>query len=151
MQTINKILVAIDFSEYSLSVAKYAIDLAHDVGATLLFANIYNKRDVDMLKKIESRHQEFSSKKYIDENMNDRKERLEKMAIELNYGKSKVETLVRIGVPHETLLEVIKEKKLDLLVIGTKGRSNLVDTVIGACAQKMFRRSPIPVLSIREK
>jgi nucleotide-binding universal stress UspA family protein len=151
MKTINKILVAIDFSEYSLWVAKYAIDLAHDVEATLLFANIYNKRDVDILKKIESRYQKFSSKKYIDEYVNDRKERLEKMTQELNYGNLKVETLVRIGVPHEALLEVIKEKKPDLLVIGTKGRSNLLDTVIGACAQKMFRRSPIPVLSIREK
>ena len=80
MKTINKILVAIDFSKYSLPLAKYAVDLAYDVGATLLFANIYNKRDVDMLKKIESRHQEFSSKQYIDENINDRKERLDKTA-----------------------------------------------------------------------
>lgn len=66
-------------------------------------------------------------------------------------GNTKIKTLlvVRQGVPYEELLKEIKAQNADLLVMATKRRSNLVDTIIGSCAQKLFRRSPIPVLSIR--
>jgi nucleotide-binding universal stress UspA family protein len=47
------------------------------------------------------------------------------------------------------LLEQIDEKHADLLIMSTKGRSNLADTVIGSCAQKMYRRCPVPLLSLR--
>jgi len=58
----------------------------------------------------------------------------------------KVKSVLRIGIPHLERLKVIEDKKPDLLIMATKGRSNIVDTIIGSCAQKMFRRSPIPAL-----
>ena len=57
--------------------------------------------------------------------------------------------MIRIGIPHQELLGVIESRKPDLLVMAIKGRTNLMDTIVGSCAHKMFRHSPIPVLSIR--
>lgn len=151
MHTINKIMVAIDFSDYSLAAAEYAAKLAKDVDATLLFTNVYNKRDVDMMNMVATRVPEFSVKKYVEEYVEERRERLQALGKKLIQDNLMVETHVRIGVPYDALLKEIEEKKPDLLIMGAKGRTNLVDMIIGSCAQKMFRHSPIPLLSIRGK
>ena len=149
MKTINKIMVAVDFSEYSEPAILYASGLAEDVSAELLLANIYNASDIDKMEMIAFRIPEFSVQANVDRSMQDRRKQLAGLAEKLIPDTIDVAVSVRIGVPYKGLLELIEEKKPDLLVMGTKGRSNFVDMIIGSCAQKMFRRSPIPVLSIR--
>ena len=149
MKTINNIMVAIDFSDYSPPAVKYAARLAKDVGADLLLVNVINQRDVNMMKKIASEAPAFSLEVYLEEMRKDREEGFQELIKDAGCEKAVVKTVVRIGVPYQELLEVIKVKRPDLLIMAIKGRSNLVDTIVGSCAQKMFRRSPIPVLSIR--
>lgn len=151
MTVINKIMIAVDFSDYSRAAAEYGARLAKDVEATLLLTHVYNKRDVDMLNMVATRVPDFSVKKYVDDHLQERKGKLAKLAKRLSRGELGVETHVRIGVPYEALLQEIEEKKPDLLVMGAKGRSNVVDMILGSCAQKMFRYSPIPLLSIRNR
>lgn len=149
MTVINSIMVAVDFSEFSVAAAQYAAKLAKDVKATLLLTHVYNKRDVDMLNMVATRVPEFSVKQYVDEHMQEKKNRLRKLAKKLSRGELTVEAHLNIGVPYEVLLKEIEDKKPDLLVMGAKGRSNVVDMILGSCAQKMFRQCPIPLLSIR--
>lgn len=149
MKTVNRIMVAVDFSDYSFPVVQYASDLAKDVSASLLLTNVFNQRDIDMMNKVALRVPEFNVKKYVDENIADRSERLGDLLKKIDIGNLEVEVNVCIGVPYEALLKEIEEKNPDLLIMGTKGRSNLVDMIVGSCAQKMFRRCPIPLLSIR--
>jgi len=52
-------------------------------------------------------------------------------------------------VPYQQILAVIEEEKPDLLVIARKGRSDIIDVVMGSCARVMHQRCPIPVLSVR--
>ena len=149
MKTINKIMVAVDFSEYSLAAAGYAAKLANDLSTTLLFTNIYNQRDIEKMNMVATSVPEFSVKRYVEERVEERRDRLQVLAKELVQDNLMAETHVRIGVPYESLLQEIEEKKPGLLVMGAKGRSNVVDMILGSCAQKMFRHCPIPLLSIR--
>jgi nucleotide-binding universal stress UspA family protein len=150
MKTIDKIMVAVDFSEYSLPAVQYAAGLAREVGAELLLANVINQRDVDMLKKIANEVPAFSFENHLEETRHDREAHFENL-IAAACGNLPVKTSIRIGVPYQELLAVIAAKKPDLLVMAVKGRSNLVDTIVGSCARKMFRHCPIPLLSIREE
>ena len=151
MNTVNKIMVAVDFSEYSFLAARYASDLAKDVSASLLLTNVFNQRDIDMMDRAVRRFPIFTVKEYVDENLADRRERLEALIKKIDTGNLEVDLNVCVGVPYEALLQEIEEKKPNLLIMGIKGRSNLMDVVTGSCAQKMFRRSPIPLLTIRKQ
>lgn len=149
MKTINKIMVAVDFSDYSLPATKYAARLAEDVQADLLLVNVINQRDVNIMKKIANEAPAFSFDAYLEETRKDREEGFQNLIKDAGCGGTAVKTVIRIGVPYQELLDVIKTQKPDLLIMAVKGRSNLINTIVGSCAQKMFRRSPVPVLSIR--
>jgi nucleotide-binding universal stress UspA family protein len=149
MKTINKIMVAVDFSDYSPVAVKYAARLAEDVGADLLLVNVINQRDVDMLKRVAREAPAFSLETHLEEMRKDREEGFQKLIGFASGNQGTVKTMIRIGVPYQELLEVIESRRPDLLVMAIKGRSNLMDAIVGSCAHKMFRRSPIPVLSIR--
>ena len=120
MKTINKIMVAVDFSDYSLPAAQYASDLAKDVSASLLLTNVLNQRDIDMMNKVALRVPEFPVKKYVDQYLVDRKEGLQELVNKIDIQNLDVEVNVCIGVPYEALLKEIEDKKPDLLIMGTK-------------------------------
>jgi nucleotide-binding universal stress UspA family protein len=148
MKKVTKIMVAIDFSEHSIAAAQYAAGLASDVGAALLLTNVINRRDVDLMEIAVKRVAVFSAEKYLEEKVESRKKRFEDLIKKLNLDNLNLETNVRMGVPFREILSEIKENKPDLLVMGRKGRSELADIVIGSCAQKLFRRCSIPLLTI---
>jgi nucleotide-binding universal stress UspA family protein len=153
MKTVNKIMVAVDFSDYSLPSIQYAVHLAQDVGAEILLVNVYNQFEIDMLKRISIEHPELSFEKYLEEHIADRRARLQALIDASDCKKLGIGAATKVctGVPHVELLKTIAADHADLLVMGTKGRSNLMDSLVGSCARKMFRNSPIPVLSVRNR
>ncbi|RJQ70003.1 MAG: universal stress protein [Desulfobacteraceae bacterium] len=148
MPNINTIMVAIDFSKYSLPTAQYATELARDLGADLIFVNVINQRDIDAVQTIMASYANFQADQFISEKLRERHAALEDLMRKCHADPS-ARGVVRIGVPYQKLLEVIDEETPDLLVMATKGRSDLADVVMGSCARSMYRRSPIPLLSIR--
>jgi nucleotide-binding universal stress UspA family protein len=70
---------------------------------------------------------------------------------ECGADKDSVRIDIRTGVPFEEILNFVEEEEVDLLVMGPKGRTNLPGFLFGSSAEKLFRHSPVPVLSVREK
>ena len=60
-----------------------------------------------------------------------------------------VVTEVVEGNPHEEILEFVAEHDIDMVVMGTHGRTGLDRALMGSVAERVVRRSPVPVLTVR--
>jgi nucleotide-binding universal stress UspA family protein len=149
MSTIHTIMVAVDLSRYSLPTAQYASKLAHDLAADLLFVNVINQRDIDAVQSIATANSSFPFEQYVSDRVQERRDKIDELIQACRDYPNPTRTIVRIGMPYTELLRVIDEETPDLLVMATKGRTDLVDVVMGSCARSMYRRSPIPLLSLR--
>ena len=149
MSSIKTIMVAIDFSKYTGPTARYAAMLAKDLSAGLLFVNVINQRDIDAVQRVMAAYDAFHMENFIKERLQTRHDELKELIASCGADQLAAYTEVRIGLPYQKLLEVIEDHKPDLLVMATKGRSDLVDVVLGSCARVMQRRCPIPVLTLR--
>jgi len=143
------IMVAVDFSEHALAALKYAHQLAKRLDGTLILANVFNERDVRAIQYALGTYDPSLCRKRIDDAVQDRRNRLGDLEKEIGAQVTVLKKVVRIGVPYQELLAVIDEEDPDLLVMGTKGRSNLTDSILGSCVQKMLRRCPVPLLTLR--
>ena len=59
--------------------------------------------------------------------------------------------IVEEGAIVETLLEIVRQKSIDLVVLGTHGRRGLNQLMLGSVAEKVFRLALCPVLTVGPK
>jgi nucleotide-binding universal stress UspA family protein len=56
---------------------------------------------------------------------------------------------LHFGVVHEVIGELVSKLKVDLIVMSMRGRTHLLDLLIGGTAEKILRHVTCPVLRIR--
>ena len=155
MGKISKIIAACDLSEYSRRVVSYAVEIAENSDAHLVIVNVINQRDVNIMVEAKNKAGLADNKlmvsvdDYVSDVKIERMESIKKILAETGCPHLKTRTVFVVGVPYQKLIAVAKEEKADLIVMGTKGRTNLADVLFGSTAEKVFRQSPIPVLSVR--
>jgi len=151
MDAINKILVAVGFTDYTEELLNYAVRIAESLGAELIVANIINVRDVEAIGTIATMGYEVDSKHYVSGIEEDRRQTLNRILEKISFPTDKLHTVFKVGHPVEELLKIAINENADLMVMGIKGRSDLEHILMGSVAEKVFRRSPIPILSYRDE
>ena len=148
MVEIKKILYPTDFSEYSLAALPYAIKLTRQ-----------NNAELYCLHVVELSQEEYNISEYMvplniphvskDKIIRTARTRLEKFVNENLSEIKKLNSRVLIGTPFVDIIRYAKELSIDLIVLGTHGRSALATMLLGSVAEKVIRKAPCPVLSIR--
>ncbi len=151
MSDIKKIMVALDFTSYSKSTFDYAVNIAKNLNAQLTVASIINSRDISAVEMVASMGYEVDSEHYV-EGVKAERENLLKIFIEDSHvDRENVRTIFKVGNPTNELLKLIVTENVDMIVMGVKGRTDIEHIFVGSVAEKLFRRSPVPVLSHRDE
>jgi nucleotide-binding universal stress UspA family protein len=66
-------------------------------------------------------------------------------------GSEDIVPIVRFGKPFIEIIQVAKEKKVDLLAVGTQGRAGMDRVILGSVAERIVRKAGCPVMVIRGK
>ena len=151
MDEIKKIMVCLGFTSYSEGLFNYAVKIAQNFNAELIIGSIINSRDVSAVGMIASMGYEVDSEHYISGIEQERKKMLEQFLDKSSVNPENIRLIFKVGNPIDELLKLIIKENIDLLVMGIKGRSDVEHVLIGSVADKLFSRSPVPILSFRDE
>ncbi len=105
MQPVKKIMVAIDFSDYSKPTLTYAAYLANALKAALIVVNVINQRDVDVIHRVEVEGIGMTAEHYIDLQKIDRLATTDQLLKEAGCFDLKPIKIFRVGTPWVEVLE----------------------------------------------
>jgi nucleotide-binding universal stress UspA family protein len=151
MSDIKKIMVALDFTSYSKGTFDYAAKIAMNLNAHLVVASIINSRDISAVEMVTSMGYEVDSEHYVEGITTERKNMLKKFIEHSDIDGDQVESIFKVGNPTNELLNLVVKENVDMIVMGAKGRTDIEHIFVGSVAEKLFRRSPVPVLSHRDE
>jgi len=145
MIALRNILLPTDFSEPSLQATVYAVELAQKFGATLHVLNVIEdpKINLPMFESVPvPSREEFETYAQT---------RLDNWILPEDAAGLEIETRWVHGRPFVEILNDAKKNDIDLIVLGTHGRSAVTQVLMGSVAEKIVRKAPCPVLTVRPK
>lgn len=142
----RRILIPIDFSEHSLCALSYASEFARRFDAALTLVYVVEPAVFPP---------DFSlgqmAPPALNRQLRERsKDELQKVAEDRVAEGVEFRTIVRTGKPFIEILETAREEDADLIVIPTHGRTGVEHIFFGSTAEKVVRKAPCPVLSLRK-
>ena len=139
MLPIHTILHPTDFSEYSEYALRLAAALTRDYGARLVVLHVVTPPTIIYGEGVVPPDPQ--------DNLAEARERLERLAVPGNNVSA--ERRFVEGDPATEILRLARDLRADLIVMGTHGRTGLRRLLMGSVAEKLVRRAPCPVLTLK--
>ena len=137
--TLKNILFATDFSQAADAAAPIAIQIARRYGAKVYGVHVNRFDDYTAAAPNAWAAMAEAAEKETKEDAGRLNEQLQGVEHEVVIGE---------GNLWEVLSNVIQQKEIDLVVVGTRGRTGFGKTLLGSVAEQILRQSPCPVLTV---
>lgn len=142
----KKILVPCDFSKPAVNAFRYACDIAAKAKAIV---HVINVIELPVLHDTVLMPVLSFEAALMDEFKEKTDKQFKKLKDKYKVEGVKVVSGLEFGPVSKSLLAYVQKQGIDLIVMGSHGASGLREVVIGSNAEKMVRRSPIPVLVVK--
>lgn len=141
----SKILVPVDFSSYTDHILRYAAEIATKFASSLHLIHVIPNMDYfTPYESFMAAGTIVAVQKGVEVEV--RKDLEEVAGRVAGIG---VTQAIRTGTAFVEIVNYVEEQGIDLVVMGTHGRGRLEHILLGSVAEKVVRRSPCPVLTIR--
>ena len=140
-----KVLLPIDGSKSSLNAAKYVAKLAKNSRsrAVITLVSVHDDASLSHVKQ-------FVSKSVVDDYLREVSEKELKAAQKvLDTARVKHNMVIKRGHIAEEIIALANKDKVDLIVMGAKGRGGLLDILMGSVAQRVSGSAKQPVLLVK--
>lgn len=144
MKPFNTIVFATDFSDSSGPAADYAITLAKLTGAHLHVLHVINELDEHQRVMIPKEAFEILKKEIETQAVKELDRFCREQAAALSTTTHAV-----VGQAFQVILKMSEDLNADLIVMGTHGRTGVEHVIVGSTAERVVRRSRVPVLTVR--
>jgi nucleotide-binding universal stress UspA family protein len=149
----KKILVPVDFSKTALNAVAVGADIARKAGAQLILLHVVEEIVGDSIN-IEGEvgaKTNWEDKLFTMKLIEKAKRQMAKLQEDPRLEGLKVRPELRMGTPYHGMNAIIVDHKVDLVVMGTAGHSDLEEMIIGSNTEKVVRTSHCPVLTVHNK
>ncbi len=140
------ILFPTDFSENAVHASRYAGMMAKLFDANVILLHVYH------IPMVPAYNTSFEVKDAVSQNENEIKQQLQTFAtafrMDSNLASERVIQKVEYGFASEKTIEMANSMKVDMIVMGTKGASNMLDKWLGTHAQDVMTKAECPVFTI---
>lgn len=150
MIIIKNILVPTDCSEISQNALKYAIKFAKQFDAKLILLMVTVSEPLTILNDYGYFSPELHQKLILESDRRAAKD-LENFWQQFSNDDVEVELVNLKGDPFTEIVRYAGESEIDIIIMGTHGRTGLKHVFMGSVAEKVVRYSPQPVLTIKHK
>ena len=143
MVEFGKILIPTDFSESAENASLYALSLAEKYGSKIYVAHVIEPftytSDLGIDMGDQYQVMEATAKKFLDDIVTSIKEK-----------HIDVEGILLSGEPFVEIIKYVKQEQINLIIMATHGRSGIEHILLGSVAEKVVRKSPCPVLTVKK-
>jgi nucleotide-binding universal stress UspA family protein len=139
-QMIKRILIPTDYSANAKRSAQIGIQFAKGINAEVFLFHGFGLQAIGVAESIA----------VVDQIKHDEGKRLDRYVNELKteYGEVKIHGILEFGSAVDCIQKIVEDKKIDLIIMGTKGETDAVNSMLGSVASHVVNNVKCAVLII---
>ena len=141
----KKILYPTDFSDVSKKALGYLTQLKNAGTEEIIVLHVIDAKGIDAIY----RYGAGNAETVIREITKEAKEEGKKIEKKLMQSDLNVKVIIKRGVPLKEILKIEEKEKISVIIIGSHGKTNLEEMLLGSVSEKVIRQSKSPVLVIK--
>jgi nucleotide-binding universal stress UspA family protein len=146
MIDLHRILVPTDFSKSSANALTYAVAFAEKFGAEVYLLHVVQDLALFIPEAVLAAPPMMPP---VEQFVAAARAALERVVREVHAPGVVLRPEVAEGLPFDEIVRLARDRNVDLIVMGTHGHTGLAHVLMGSVAEKVVRRAPCPVLTVR--